>query len=73
MGFIRIDPDAARAMMKVAEAYGAENKRDAMEMGVALLVAGVGLLSVRTNNVQLDEIYEHVAGLASPLRKRNAS
>lgn len=73
VGSIRFDTEAAAAMIRAAEAYGREHGRDAMEMGLALMVAAVGVLSVRTNNVQIDEIYAYCAGLSASLRKPNAS
>jgi hypothetical protein len=42
-------------------------------MGLALVVAGSSMLSQGMNNVQLEAIYQQVAEVTAPLRKKNAS
>jgi len=73
MAVIRIHQAACTALLKAAKKYGEENKIDGPEMGVALVLAGITLLSMRINNVQLDEVLKVVVDMTADLRKRNSS
>lgn len=73
MGAIKLDFEAAKAMLGPALEYGEKNHLLPHEMGVALVVAGTTILSRGMNNVQLEEVFTHVAKLTAELRKPNAS
>jgi hypothetical protein len=63
-----IDHDAAMAMCEAAEHYGRENHLPPMRMGVALLIATVGMLSTDLTTEQLDEVYAFVRRVTEPAR-----
>lgn len=73
MAIIPVHYEAAAAMVKAAEDYGKEHGvSSSIEMGVALVIAGVSLMSPRINDVQLDEILVFVKELTRDLREPNA-
>lgn len=73
MAAILLHTEAAKAMVKKASEYGEEHKRSVPEMGLALMLAAMTVLSPGMNNVQIEEAYRHIEKLTAPLRKKNAS
>ena len=73
MARIPINFEAAVAVTKAAADYGKNRDMDSVEMGVAMILAGFGLLSIRLTSVQLDEVIAHIRGMTAELRKPQAS
>lgn len=73
MARILVNYSAAVAMTKAAADYGKARDLDGVEMGIALTIAALGLLSVRLTGVQLDEVYAQIKEMTADLRKPQAS
>jgi hypothetical protein len=66
---IRHRPEVTEAMVTVATDYGTTHDVQTDEMGVSLLVAGLGLLSTGMNDEQVRALLEQCFELTASLRR----
>jgi hypothetical protein len=70
MSMITFRPDAARAMVDVAAQYGNALGYLASEMGVALLTAGLTILSSGMDDEQVEALIKQAFDMTAPLRRQ---
>lgn len=68
MAMIRFRPEATQAMVDAAAAYGNAHGFLASEMGVALLAAGLSILSAGMDDEQVEALIKQSFEMTAPLR-----